>query len=231
MAEDFNIQEQTFTEVVPRLEGESTKAYRALMDFAFMGVARQQRDLFNFYRRKYGTNSRMKPAEKTIYAWSKEFNWSLRLNRWDDYEAQQLSIRHQRDRDAFLDEVEADARDLYRELKRKVADFAKFLQPVQRQVGKDGAEIVINPGSSTDLRNVVLSAGALMKLIEYGSGQHRQKNEPLELLQALLVETKYGTRSPSDVSNVQTLLNDFLKDVQVALQDVNDDVIDVAAKD
>jgi hypothetical protein len=62
-------------EIIPRLEGESSRAYRAFLAYCEMGASRSLRELVNSHRLD---------KSSTAFRWSRKNNWVERSRKYDD---------------------------------------------------------------------------------------------------------------------------------------------------
>lgn len=127
---------QTIT--LPRIEGESARAYQARVEYVTMGAGRSIDKLTDQQGRKRGSE---RSRSTTLLEWSRKYNWVDSARQYDEQVAyltvQDAAQQHQEDLRAFRIKYGKAGDDLHKVSMSMLALFARTLQG-QRIEGKDG---------------------------------------------------------------------------------------------
>lgn len=157
----MTVQEPAIT--IPRLEGESNKAYATRVEYILMGPGRS----FDKLRRQNAGKSGLSTRRSSMEQWSVQFNWQEHARRYDDTVA---AIAAQRDAEQYVADLE-EHRKRYQKTGRDLHTIATALlnqcaRAVRGEViyGADGKEYYIpsmelTPNTfSTAVRGLVVAA-------------------------------------------------------------------------
>jgi hypothetical protein len=136
---------KTTTIELPRLEGESSRAYQARVEYVTMGAGRSIDKLTDQQGRKRGSE---RSRSTTLLEWSRKFNWVDSARQYDEQMAyvtiQEAQTQYQDDLQAFRAKYAKSGDDLHKVASVMLATFAQQIQG-KKIVDKEGKTHVL-PG-------------------------------------------------------------------------------------
>lgn len=114
----------TATIEIPRLDGETPRAYAARVEYLTMGAGRSLHKLEDVLRQKRG-----KSAVRTLEEWSARYGWQRSAELYDQALASVAVARHRAEYDKALEEHR-------RKVLEKTASLTKILDGLEAQVAR-----------------------------------------------------------------------------------------------